>query len=256
MRDRVSSEREHDRSAGVNLAERAVALARNRALTAADTWERHLVVAELAGAPRQVVDVGGLPGRLASFLPDACTLAANVAPPADLLVDPGALPFRDRSIEVVTSLDTLEHVPPPSRAEFVAELLRVTDRRFVLCCPLGTPEHVEAEQEIAAWYRRLTGEDHPWLAEHLRNGLPTQPEVEEWLSAAAGPTDRWSLRFHGDFRVINEQFERIVLARRRPTPGAVWRFASARLAHRPDTRLHDRAGPYTNRVFAVVDRGP
>jgi hypothetical protein len=35
----------------------------------------------------------------------------------------------------------------------------------------------------------------------------------------------------------------------------VSRFARHRLAHRPDTRLGDEPTPYTNRVFAVVDRG-
>jgi hypothetical protein len=238
----------------VTAIERALALARNRALTAADTWERHLVVAELAGSPRQVVDVGGLPGQLSSFLPGACVVAANIAAPADLLVDPGALPFRDRSIEVVTSLDALEHVPPAERRGFVAELVRVTGRRLVLCCPLGTPEHAQAEREIQAWYRELTGEDHPWLVQHLEHGLPTERELQDWLAAASEPGDRWMLRYHGDFRTTNEQFKRIVTARRRPTPTTVWGFASRRLRHHPDTRLQDRPGRHTNRIFAVVDR--
>jgi hypothetical protein len=227
---------------------------RDRLLTAADTWERHLVVAELAGRPSQVVDVGGLPGQLRAFLPGAAVLAANVTPPADLLVPEDRLPFTDRSIEVVTCLDALEHVPPPARAGFVAELVRVASARVVLCCPLGTPEHVAAEQHVAAWYRDLTGEDHPWLVEHLANGLPHQDELERWFADAAGPGDAVRLRFHGDFRVINRQFEQIVTARRRPRPGSVWSFATARLAHRPDTALTDAPGPYTNRVFAVCER--
>jgi hypothetical protein len=237
------------------VVERALALARNHALTAADTWERHLVVAELAGEPRQVLDVGGLPGQLNSFLPGASVTAANIAPPADLLVEADALPFRDRAIEVVTSLDALEHVAPAARAGFVAELVRVTGRRLVLCCPLGTPEHEQAERELQAWHRELTGADHPWLAEHLTNGLPTAAELRGWLAAAA-PRDRWTLRYHGDFRVTNEQFKLIVAARRRPTPRAAWAFATTRLSHRPDTQLIDEPGPYTNRVFAVVDRLP
>jgi hypothetical protein len=240
----------------VSLAGRAKALARNRALTAADTWERHLVVAELAGSPRQVVDVGGLPGQLSSFLGGAAVVAANIAEPADLLVEPGRLPFTDRSIEVVTSLDALEHVPPAERAGFVAELVRVTRRRLVLCCPLGTPDHDQAEREMQDWHRGLTGADHPWLTEHLENGLPTQAELEAWLAAAAAPGDRWFLRYHGDFRTTNEQFKRIVTARRRPTPAALWSFGSTRLTHRPDTRLDESPGPRTNRVFAVVDRAP
>jgi hypothetical protein len=228
-------------------------LARNRALTAADTWERHLVVAELAGEPRTVVDVGGLPGQLASFLPGASVVAVNITEPADLLVEPGELPFRDRSIDVVTSLDALEHVPPAERARFVAELVRVARRRVVLCCPVGTPEHVAAEHEIQAWHRSVTGEGHPWLDEHIAYGLPTAAELERDLAAAA-PGDTVKLRFHGDFRVTNEQFRQIVTARRRPTPPAVWTFARNRLSHRPDVALTDVPGRYANRVFAVVER--
>ncbi len=238
----------------MSLLDRAIALARNRALTAADTWERHLVVAELAGEPRQVLDVGGLPGQLGSFLPGTAVVAANIAAPADLLVDGDGLPFRDRAIEVVTSLDALEHVPGPERAGFIAELVRVTARRLILCCPLGSPEHVAAEREVREWFRGLTGDDHPWLAEHAENGLPTRAELEAWLAAATGPGDAVRLAFHGDFRITDAQFQEIVRARHRPTPAAVSRFARHRLAHRPDTRLGDEPTTYTNRVFAVVDR--
>ena len=239
----------------MSLLDRTITLARNRALTAADTWERHLVVAELAAGPRQVLDVGGLPGQLGSFLPGAAVVAANIEPPADLLLDGDGLPFRDRAIEVVTSLDALEHVPPPARAGFIAELVRVTARRLILCCPLGTPEHVAAERAVSEWYRGLTGDDHPWLAEHAEYGLPARAELETWLAAATGPGDAVRLAFHGDFRVTDAQFQEIVLARHRPTPASVSRFARHRLAHRPDTRLADEPTPYTNRVFAVVDRG-
>ena len=132
--------------------------------------------------------------------------------------------------------------------------MRVTRRRLVLCCPFGTPEHAQAEHEIQAWHRELTGADHPWLVEHLELGLPTRGDLERWLAEATGPGDRWALSYHGDFRATNEQFKRIVTARRRPTPAAVWGFASRRLTHRPDTHLQDKPGRYTNRVFAVLDR--
>ena len=229
-------------------------LARNRALTAADTWERHLVVAELAGEPRTVIDVGGLPGQLRSFLPGASVVAVNITEPADLLVEPGGLPFQDRSIDVVTSLDALEHVPPGERPGFLAELVRIARRRVIMCCPLGTPEHVAAEHEVQAWHRSVAGADHPWLTEHIELGLPTAEEIERDLRAATAPGDEVRLRYHGDFRVTNEQFRQIVEARRRPTPRSVWTFARRRLAHRPDVALADAPGRYANRVFAVVER--
>jgi Methyltransferase domain len=232
----------------------AASLVRNRALTAADTWERHLVVAELVGPARQVVDVGGLPGQLASFLPGASVVAANISQPADLLVEPGGLPFKDRSIEVVTSLDALEHVPPADRPRFVAELVRVARRRLVLCCPFGGPEHAAAEREVQRWHEELTGDGHPWLAEHLELGLPTQEELEACFAPARAAGDDVRFRYHGDFRATNEQFRRIVAARRRPRPGSVLAYGVRRLAHRPDTELTERPTPYTNRVFAVVDR--
>lgn len=227
---------------------------RNRALTAADTWERHLLVAELAGAPKTVIDVGGMPGQLSSFLPDASVVAANITPPADLLVEPGELPFKDASIDVVCSLDALEHVPREDRQGFVSELVRVARRRVVLCCPLGTPEHVAAERDIQAWHRAATGADHPWLTEHLQLGLPTAEEVRGLLDAAVRDGDRVRLLYHGDFRVTDQQFRLIVAARRRLASRALLRFARRRLLHRPDLRLSETPGRYTNRVFALVDR--
>lgn len=65
------------------LKDRLKALLNDRALSAPDTWERHLIVASLLDSPRTLVDVGGLPGQLASFLPRTKVLAVNVDEPAD-----------------------------------------------------------------------------------------------------------------------------------------------------------------------------
>jgi SAM-dependent methyltransferase len=230
--------------------QRVRALLADRVLSAPDTWERHLIVADLVGAPADLVDVGGLPGQLASFLPDTRVLAVNVDEPADMIVPMDALPFTDGAFEAATSLDVLEHVPGEDRPRFVREMLRVTRRRAVLCCPLGSPEHREAEEEIQAWYRAVAGDGHPWLSDHLSKGLPTLKELRSYFAAHTGAV---RFLFHGDFRAVNDQFRRLVLARHRHRAADVLGYARFRLSYRPSTELSDVPSPYSNRVFVVTD---
>ena len=227
-------------------------LADDRVLCAPDTVERHLIVADLLGSPACVLDVGGLPRQLNGYLPHSTVVAANVTEPADVLVPPDHLPFADRAFTATTSLDALEHVPLAGRQGFVAEMLRVTERRSVLCCPLGSPEHDAIEAEIDDWYRELTGAGHPWLREHLEHGLPTLASIRALYEAAGADVQ---FRFHGDARVTARQFRTVVLARMRHRPADIARFAAFRLPYRLRTGLLTAPTPWTNRVFAIVDRG-
>ncbi len=228
------------------------ALIADRVLTAPDTWERHLIVAQLVGSPASLIDVGGLRRQLRSFLPHTDVTAVNVSEPADLVIPAGDLPFDDGAFDAAACLDVLEHVTHSERRAFVTELVRVARHRAVLCCPLGSPEHVAAEHEIQAWYESVTGEEHPWLAEHLTNGLPTLDEIREIL----GPyRNQVRFLFHGDFREVNDQFKRIVLARYRHRLADVLGYARFRLSYRPRVTVTDDPSPWSNRVFVVVDRG-
>jgi hypothetical protein len=130
-------------------------------------------------------------------------------------------------------------------------MLRVADRRAVLCCPLGSPLRGHVEAADNAYYRELTGVDHPWISEHLEHGPPTLPELEALFAS-----DDHDLRFHfnGDLRVTSRQFrmaERSNITRR---PGDIARWVAFRLRHRPDIAIADRPSPSTNRVFVVADR--
>jgi hypothetical protein len=222
-------------------------------LVPTDGLERHIVTARLLGNPATVLDIGGIPGHLAAQLDGSSVTAVNVDPDADVVIEPGPhpLPFPDRSFEAAASLDTLEHIPRPDRPAFVGEALRVAERRVVLCCPLGSPLRHEVETADNAFYRELTGRDHPWISEHLQHGPPTLPELEELFRS-----DGHDVRFHfnGDLRATSRQFrmaERSNVTRR---PAAMVRWAAFRLPHRPDVALHGRAAPSTNRVFVVADR--
>jgi hypothetical protein len=224
-----------------------------RTRMAADTRERHAIVSDLAGTPATVLDVGGVAGEMEAFLPAATVTSLNIGDEsADVHFDGSRIPYGDDSFEVAMSLDVLEHIPAPQRLGHVEELTRVAARRAILCCPLGTPEHVAAEREVAAWHREVTGGRHRFLEEHLERGLPTESELREIAVAAGG----FELRFQGDFRSVVELFRLGVLARRRPTPGRLARYASARLGGRARPRLEERSNPYTNRAFLISQPQP
>ena len=198
-----------------------------------------------------MLDVGGVRGELNAYLPASEVISANVREPTDVLLPGDRLPFADGEFTATTSLDVLEHVPLDKRAAFVAEMLRVTERCSVLCCPLGSPEHDALEVEIDAWYRQVTGDGHPWLREHLQYGLPRLESIRSLYEQAGVPVH---FLFHGDARVTGEQFRTLVLARLRHRPADIARFAAFRLTYRMQTAVHTSPTPWTNRVFAVVNR--
>jgi hypothetical protein len=216
---------------------------------APDTAERHRIVASLASSPRTVLDVGGVRGQLAPFLPGAEITAVNVSGDGNVTFDGVTLPFPDGSFEAVTSLDVLEHIAPAQRPRHLDECLRVASRVVVLCCPAGTPEHVAAERELADWYAGVFGSRHPFLEEHLAIGLPSPAELAELAARAGG-----RLRFHGDFRRTNAEFRITMLARHRPSPRRLARFARTRLRTAEGWPLTAAATAVSNRAYLVVQK--
>jgi hypothetical protein len=214
-----------------------------------DTYARHAVAAQLLGGADSVLDVGGVRGGLAPFLPKSRIVVANVEPPADVVFDGRRLPFAEAAFEAATSLDVLEHLPPEQRAEHVAELARVARGRVVLASPLGSEAHDEAERALAAWYEATAGAPHPRLAQHVAYGLP---RGEELLALAESAGLRGELFFQGDFRRIERLFRLGTRARRNPL--ALARYAVLRVVTPPDVTLARVPTPYTNRAFLLAER--
>jgi len=212
-----------------------------------DTWERHEIVRRLVGDSATVLDIGGVAGELEAFLSRSRVTTLNVGvEEADLHYDGIRVPFADNAFRAAVSLDVLEHIPPPRRALHVAELTRVASTGVVLCCPLGTPNHIAAEEELAQWHREIAGRPHRFLEEHLETGLPTQPELRELATSS-----RLELRFQGDFRRVGELFRLAVLAREERSPAAVARYVRARLRRRRPPDLEQESTAVTNRAFLI-----
>jgi SAM-dependent methyltransferase len=221
-----------------------------RAPIAADTALRHRRVASLVAGADRVLDVGGTPGRLASFLPGTVVIAANVTAPADVLLTGAELPFDSGSFDAAVSIDVVEHLPPADRAGHARELRRVARGMVVLCCPLGSPGHRESEARLADWHRRTTGRPHAYLEQHLEHGLPSLVEVRA-LGAELGPH---AVLFQGDYREADRLFRLGTLVRRRPWrgPELLWALARAR----DGGELRPEPGEFANRVFVVSPPPP
>lgn len=96
-----------------------------------------------------------------------------------------ALPAEDDSFDFVLSLEMLEHLPESERVPALREMLRVLKPggRMVVTFP-ADERAIRLDTWLNGTFKRKTGEDHPWVKEHLDSGLPDS----EALRAAVAET--------------------------------------------------------------------
>ena len=178
-----------------------------------DHFARYRLAAEVvvatAGREARVLDLGGGPGSLQAFLPQARVSSTDLVLPSGwheqapdlVLADGAALPFADDSFDVVVSLDTLEHVRPPSRTAFLREVCRVAGGWGFVVCPYDTPGVADADTALRAYVASRFAPDLPTIAildEHLGYGHPDLAASRAVLAEAgpvgvvpSGRLDRW-----------------------------------------------------------------
>ncbi len=145
----------------------------------------------LAASNLRIIDVGGyqhderfgerLPLQL--FLPNdeveaLDTVASSL--PHYHQGDGTAMPFEDGAFDLAVSADTLEHIPPTKRQQFVHEMLRVSRHGIVLVAPFFSHETELAERVLYQFMVTELRYHHPFLREHREYGLPQLAEVEQW----------------------------------------------------------------------------
>ncbi len=237
-----------DRASAFGLPGRAAA----RALWQPDMWDRLVLAAKCVGTASTVVDVGGRGHQLARFLPSAKVSTANIEPPADYIVDAHVLPFDDGQFDVVTSCDTLEHMPAEQRPQHIAQLVRVARRRLVLCCPYGSPQKQKAEWEVAEVVRHVVGGTLPYLQEHLEFGFPREEDVIAMVRAAA-PAAQVRCLYYGDYPSGNALLLDGVRARWGHEPKALLRFVWKAYLRPRRPRLEHTPTMTTSRLYLVAD---
>jgi hypothetical protein len=148
-----------------------------------DQYGRHRAAREIACLLRSqegperlaVLDVGGYPGLTRHFLPDDWVVVVDPLAEGEgsyLRASGLALPFQDASFDLVLSLDSLEHVPPPSRPRYLGELLRVARRYALVLAPCGSPDTERAEALVFEYVKIVLHAEHAQLLEHRAFGLP------------------------------------------------------------------------------------
>ncbi len=218
-----------------------------------DLYERHQVVAQMIAwrgeEVRRVLDVGGRVGLLSRFA--ACpVVSVNVDGSGDVQYGGDCLPFAPASFDVVTAIDTLEHLPRERRLGFVQDCLRVARRAVILAAPFGSPGHAESEARLNALHTQLIGRPHPYLSEHIAYGLPDWDEVQMLIARSGAAESR--LLFAGDYRREARLFDSALRGRRasrmRDRALALWSHVRGRaLFNRLD--LVQNPLPHTNRFY-------
>ena len=166
--------------------------ARFKQALAFDQYGRHALIREIISKNRQgsekvkILDVGGRGDTLRDFMleDDVYYLDPYVdAKDSNYIEGDGrCIPLKDNSFDWVVSADVLEHIPSEDRHKFLSENLRVAKMGVVLAAPFFSQEVYRAEVNANENYKALTGEEHPWLKEHIKNGLPRETEIENFLA--------------------------------------------------------------------------
>ncbi|MBE3585677.1 MAG: glycosyltransferase family 2 protein [Thermoanaerobacter sp.] len=157
-----------------------------------DLYTRNHIISAMLDAvrdkkPLKILDVGGYAGQLKMFLQPGDELHIldlrenKVGEENYHQGDICAAPFSDGVFDVVVSSDVYEHIPPCARERAFLEMLRISKGTVILGCPFDTPFVAEVEQRANEFFKVLVGQEHPWLREHIENGLPDPGYFEKLL---------------------------------------------------------------------------
>ncbi len=163
-----------------------------------DQYGRYAVIRDIINTNRtngqrfRILDVGGRGNILKRFLPndDVWYLDPYVeTTDTNYIAGDGCnMPLEDKSFEWVVSADTLEHIPQENRVDFLREQTRVSSLGSIIIAPFFSPEVQQAEITVNETYKTFSGgRDHPWLVEHIQNGLPNPAQAELFLQKLGHP---------------------------------------------------------------------
>lgn len=114
----------------------------------------------------KTLDVGGATGNnlLSKFgISNVTTL--DLAPNADIVASADNIPAEDNSYDIVTCIDTLEHIPAEKRGRVIREIIRVASKAAFVAAPVNSPANNKAEQLV------LKHIQNNFIKDHQKHGL-------------------------------------------------------------------------------------
>ena len=132
----------------------------------------------------RLLDVGGENNLIHKFLPDAETDYINLGneKASNFIRGSGVyLPFKESVYDIVVTADTLEHIMPKDREQFITELLRTSKNYVIIVAPFDNGVTPLVDKFLYEVIIKLLGIEHPSLKEHITNGLPKLQEVTATL---------------------------------------------------------------------------
>lgn len=136
-----------------------------------DVFIRHWLIAREINKGDSLLDVGGSLGELRKFITKLVITTTDVVEGADVIYSGEKLPFENDSFDYVASIDTLEHIPPKKRLDFVSELVRVAKQKVVIIAPFASPKHIIYEANLMEELKRNKRKISSYLIEHRKYGL-------------------------------------------------------------------------------------
>jgi SAM-dependent methyltransferase len=98
-----------------------------------------------------------------------------------------AMPFADDAFEIAIAVEVFEHIPAELRAEAIREMVRVVGPggRIILTFPSGETAQ-ECDKRLNDAYKERYGVPHPWIVEHLQEGVPDTEHMRALLVTETG----------------------------------------------------------------------
>lgn len=101
------------------------------------------------------------------------------------------IPLADNSFDILISVDMFEHLDSKARAATLCEFFRTAAQggTIFIAVPCGKLASFH-EKALNALYKIARKKDHPWLKEHIDNGLPETKELYNQIQEICGKDSR------------------------------------------------------------------